>query len=258
VFGRKGVKRVESIETDDVHAIESEGFSLEELGSAYALAIEQAAADGGKRSEPLAQPTPAPAPELEVDGELDEMLEPPDATETDGVPVTPESILEAVLFLGTSNNRPVPIEKLLELLRGMSASELEEVVDTLNAQYEKNDRAMTIVKSSGGFHMQLVPELYLVRDRFYGKIKETQLTQSAIDCLSLVAYQPGITREDLEQQWNQPAANMLSTLVRKGLLRVENVPAQSGHVESRYHTTDRFLEIIGLESLADLPLSEDI
>ena len=249
MFGRKGVRRVESIESEEAIKTESEGFSLEELGSAYALAIGQAKGDVlslTESSESVAVST------------QDVMLDPPNAIETDGVPVTPETILEAILFLGTSNNRPIPIDKLLELFRGMSASEVDEVVDSLNALYQKNNRAMTIIKTSGGYHLQLVPEMHLVRDRFYGKIKETQLTQSAIDCLSLVAYQPGITRDELEIQWNQPAANMLSMLVRKGLLRIENLAQSSGVAVSHYHTTDRFLDIIGLESLADLPLSEDI
>ena len=45
MFGRKGVKRVESIETEEAEAVEIEGFSLEELGSAYANAIEQASGE---------------------------------------------------------------------------------------------------------------------------------------------------------------------------------------------------------------------
>ena len=259
MFGRKGVKRVELIETEVEAAEESEGFSLEELGSAYAKAIEQAAGDTPNLNMAVAGTSVDPADADSRESNQEELLAPPDATETDGVPLTPETILESILFLGTSDNRPIPVEKLLELFRGMEADELDEVVDKLNAQYCKQDRAMMIARDSGGYQMQLVPELHLVRDRFYGKVKETQLTQSAIDCLSLVAYQPGITREELESQWNQPAANMLSTLVRKGLLQIETRPAESGTgSQTHYHTTDRFLEIIGLESLADLPLSEDV
>lgn len=258
MFSRKGVKRVESIESDEMMIVESEGFSLEELGSAYALAIEQASGDVGSLAESKLHTAAIPADDLLAETTKEEMLDPPNATETDGVQVTPETILEAILFVGTSNNRPIPIEKLLELFRGMSAAELEDAVDALNVLYQKNNRAMTIVKAMGGYQLRLVPEMHLVRDRFYGKVKETQLTQSAIDCLSLVAYQPGITRKELEIQWNQPAANMLNTLVRKGLLKIEDHATKSGVDASRYHTTDRFLEIIGLESLADLPLSEDI
>ncbi len=259
MFGRKGVKRVVAIETEETEAVESEGFSLEELGSAYAMAIEQASSDVASVNEFDLSPESVSTTDVPVETMLEEMLEAPNAIETDGVPVTPETILEAMLFLGTSNNRPIAIEKLLELFRGITIAELEEAVDSLNTVYREHDRVMTIVRESGGYRLQLISELHLVRDRFYGKIKQTQLTQSAIDCLSLVAYQPGATREQLEIQWNQPAASMLNSLVRKGLLRIEKRPSDDGRVEhSHYYTTDRFLEIIGLESLEDLPLSEDI
>lgn len=258
MFGRKGVKRVEPIASDEAEAeaIESEGFSLEELGTAYAVAIGQASGD--TQSSKFPEEETDQSGDSANDSNQEEMLEAPDVTETDGVPVTPESILEAMLFLGSSNNRPIAIDKLLELFRGVTAEELDESVDSLNALYRKHNRAMEIVRASGGYHLQLATDLHLVRDRFYGKVKETQLTQAAIDCLSLVAYQPGITRDSIEKQWNQPAASMLSTLVRKGLLRMEKRPAEDRTGEdSHYYTTDRFLEIIGLESLEDLPSSED-
>ena len=256
MFGRKGVKRVESIETEEAEAVETEGFSLEELGSAYANAIEQASGELSSRSD--FAPNSDALNNSDLSAPID-MLTAPGVNETDGVQVTSEAIIEAILFLGTSNNRPIPVDKLLELLRGITVGEIDEAIDSLNSLYQAHNRAMTIVRKSAGYSLQLVPELHLVRDRFYGKIKETQLTQSAIDCLSLVAYQPGATREELEEQWNQPATSMLSTLVRKGLLRIEKRPSQNGPGDkSHYFTTDRFLEIIGLESLGDLPHSEDI
>lgn len=259
MFGRKGVKRVESIENEEANEVESEGFSLEELGSAYAMAIEQASGEVPSLNESASDAVNIMPSGLSNEPTKEEMLEAPNATETDGVQVTPETILEAMLFLGTSNNRPIAVDKLRELFRGITVAELDEAVDSLNRVYRAHDRAMTIVRDSGGYRLQLVPELHLVRDRFYGKVKETQLTQSAIDCLSLVAYQPGSTREELERQWNQPAASMLSTLVRKGLLKVERRPSQNSPEEkSHYYTTERFLEIVGLRSLEDLPLSEDI
>jgi segregation and condensation protein B len=98
----------------------------------------------------------------------------------------------------------------------------------------------------------------LVRDKFYSKAKETQLTQSAIDCLALVAYQPGITREEIEKQWNQPAASMLSNLVRRGLLRIEKPSTAPASHPGNYFTTDRFLDVIGLDSLDDLPLADEL
>ncbi|MEQ1826595.1 MAG: SMC-Scp complex subunit ScpB [Pirellula sp.] len=259
MFGNKRVKRVE-IESSDELSEDStdvaEEFSLEDLGNAYAEAI-------GKTSESVAIESESPEIKLHLEksdsagNDHEQLLNAPKAEEADQVPVTAESILEAMLFLGTSNNEPLSVARTTEILRGTTADEVSMVIDSLNQSYREHQRAFEIVKETGGYRMQLVQELSLIRDRFYGKTKETQLTQSAIDCLALVAYQPGISRAEVEKQWNQPASNMLAMLVRRGLLKVESMKSETSS-ELKYFTTERFLEIVGLDSLSDLPSSEEL
>jgi segregation and condensation protein B len=259
MFGRKGVKRVEPIDSEEIEHEVNEGFSLEELGSAYAQAIEQASGGSADHAHNASDRNDLDALKTGSASAFHEtQLAAPDASESDGVPVTPESILEAMLFLGSNNNRPLTIDKLTECFRGVTIAELDEAVDSLNQLYREHHRAMEIVREPGGYRMQLTSDLHSVRDRFYSKVKETQLTQSAIDCLALVAYQPGITREELEKQWNQPAVGMLNMLVRKGLLRLDRQENELQGTHSHYYTTPRFLEVIGLESLDDLPLAEEL
>jgi segregation and condensation protein B len=279
MFGRKGVKRLEPEDADSNRSEDPHGFSLEDLGSAYAEALSNSSTNpviSFSHSTGLPPtglpPTGLPPTGLESNDQAstetqndpspselqsEQLLAPPAVDESDDVHLSYESILEAMLFLGTSNNRPLSTDRLCELFRGYVPEDIERMVSELNASYRHHDRAFEIVKEVGGYRMQLATHLSVVRDRFYGRIKETQLTQSAIDCLALVAYQPGIAREELEKQWNQPASSMLSTLVRKGLLRIDRQEGAKG-ATSRYHTTERFLEIIGLASLTDLPLSEDL
>jgi segregation and condensation protein B len=262
MFGRKGVKRVQAIEPTEDSSFEGEsveGFSLEQLGSAYAHALQQEPHAVTQASDPVTASTDVSSNgvSLSDDTETEELLTAPSVEESDNVSVTPESILEAMLFLGSLDNKPLPIVRLCELFRGFTQEDLQATVDHLNDMYSQTDRAFEIVKEPGGYRMQLRSELSILRERFYGKIKDTRLTQSAIDCLSLVAYQPGITKEELEKQWNQPAGNMLGTLVRKGLLRIEKGEApKSSHLH--YYTTGRLLEVVGLESLDDLPSSDEI
>ena len=269
MFGRKGLKRIEEVESDQLPneiPEESDGFSLEELGRAYSSALQQANMDLGSVHDPgIAAESETmdsnsqkeTADQLSGDSVAEELLDAPVVDETDGVPLRPESILEAILFLGTSNNHPIGIPKLVELFRNLSVDEIDQCIDDLNQAYQQQERAFEIVKEGSGYRFQLASDLNVVRDRFYGKQKETQLNQAAIDCLSLVAYQPGINRQKLEQQWNQPAGALLAMLIRKGLIRLEKDDS-TGIVESRYFTTERFLDIIGLSSLDDLPHSEDI
>ena len=269
MFGRKGLKRIEEVESDQLPnevPDESDGFSLEELGRAYSSALQQAHIDSvamNPTGSAVDSETNYPnsldetADQLQEESPAEILLDAPVVDETDRVPLRPESILEAILFLGTSNNQALGIPKLVELLRNLTVEEIDQCIDDLNQSYRQHERAFEIVKEGSGYRFQLASDLNVVRDRFYGKQKETQLNQAAIDCLSLVAYQPGISRQKLEQQWNQPAGALLAMLIRKGLVRVEKVDSQ-GTTESRYFTTERFLDIIGLSSLDDLPHSEDI
>jgi len=50
--------------------------------------------------------------------------------------------------------------------------------------------------------------------------------------------------------------HVLSQLVHGGLLRIERVPGKRR--TAYYHTTDRFLKLIGLAAPADLPQSEEL
>lgn len=252
MFGRK-IKRIEPIESDgdeDLDEAAEAGLSLEDLGNAYAKAANAQRDEQGTSIDGTEQ--------LAVDRllgttQVDEeaLLEAPSVAETDGLLVTTESVLESILFLGTSDNRPVDPDRLLGLFRNMTREELEESIDKLNRRYRSHDRTFEIVQDIGGYRMQLIPSMEIVRERFYGKVKETQLPQSAIDCLAIIAYQPGITREEVDKAWGQPAINTLNLLIRKGLLR-----ADKSEGLLRYHTTDRFLELIGLQSIDDLPREE--
>ena len=55
---------------------------------------------------------------------------------------------------------------------------------------------------------------------------------------------------------DKPSGHVLSQLVHRGLLRIERLPGKRRTVQ--YFTTERFLKLYGLETLADLPQSEEV
>ena len=73
--------------------------------------------------------------------------------------------------------------------------------------------------------------------------------------LAIVAYQQPLTAEQVGKQRGKPSSHVIAQLVRRGLLRLEREAGkrQAAH----YSTTERFLELFGLESLRDLPQSDD-
>ncbi len=124
----------------------------------------------------------------------------------------------------------------------------------MKSMLSKTER-FRIATIGNAFRLQLADDLQFIRDRFYGPVREIRLNQAAVDCLALIAYQPGVSREELEDQRGQPSGAVLSQLVRRQLIEVkrEGQPKKTLH----YYPTDKLLQLIGLGSLEDLPQVEE-
>ena len=233
---------------DDPEAEEEFGLSLEELGQTYAQML-------GHGTVPYQQTADAsslaPADALSVFDPLAEEL-----VESDQCPVTPLSILEAVLFVGRPDSGPIDADTVASMMRGVRSAEIEQLVAELNEIYTADGHVMRIVSSGEGYRMQLAEEFSSIADRFYGRVREIKLTQSAIDCLAIVAYRPGITREEIDLQRGQPCGAIINQLVRRQLVEVKREGVRKQRV-TRYYPTQRMLKLAGMESLDELPLAED-
>ena len=170
--------------------------------------------------------------------------------------VRPESILEAMLFVGDRQNVPLNLNKAVSLMRNVSVDEAIEAIDNLNRRYKRLGAPYLIVQKEKGYSMELRPEFYSVRDHFFGKVREFKLSQKTIDLLALIAYRQPISLHELSD-YNNGCASILTTLLKRDLITVEKKNIEKKAV-SFYRTTDRFLKVFNLDSLDDLPIVEEI
>ncbi len=228
---------------------EEQGLSLEELSQAYAQLLHKSSLPEQSLEHANSAQTASDA-EADAFDPLHEEL-----SESDACPVTPTSVLESVLFVGRPDNSPIAADEIAGLMRGVRAAEIDAHVAELNQIYAETGRAIRIVTIGNGYRLQLTEDLQFIRDRFYGPIREIRLNQAAIDCLALVAYQPGISREQLEDQRGQPSGPVLSQLVRRQLIEVRREGQKQRQLH--YYPTDKLLQLIGLSTLEDLPQVEE-
>ena len=221
---------------------DAQSLSLYELSQAYAQLTGNTATTS--KSSP-ANDAASPDPEGESE-----------AVESDACDISPLSILEAMLFVGHPENEPLTAALAASLMRGVEPSEISGLVDQLNAIYEEEDRAFTIRSEGNGFRLVLKKEHAPLRDNFYGRIREARLSPAAVDVLAVVAYHQPVTRDDVEKQRGVPSGAILTQLVRRNLLQMQR-PAERPKTPI-YTTTERFLDLFGLESVADLPQSQEI
>ena len=141
-------------------------------------------------------------------------------------------------------------------MRGVSPTEIETAINELNSMYDADQTPYYIEQTPGGYRLILRPEFERIRDKFYGRVKEARLSGPALEVLSVLAYNQPATAEFLSELRGAPCGAALSTLVRRRLVSV-NRPDAPGE-SARYSTTDRFLKLFGLESIAALPRSEEL
>ncbi len=175
----------------------------------------------------------------------------PDDPET---PPPPKRIIEALLFVG---GPPLNCEQAANVIRNLSPEQFQHAIDELNREYKSQARPYGVHRQDGGYVLRLNKRYRNVIERLHGGVREAQLSQAAIDVLSLVAYRQPATKHDVDSLRGIESASVLRQLVRRGLIAVVQ-RGQAGQEQVAYGTTPRFLELFGLSSLDDLPRTHDI
>lgn len=227
------------------------GLSLEELGEAYAALMSQGTDPYEATSEPATIPPADSGVAMEA-ATHDEPREVISGDDQAAAEVTPLTILESMLFVGHPLGEPLTSEQIAALMRGVRPAEIDELVQELNEGYERDGSVYRVASHGAGYRLELRTEWGPIRDRFYGRVKEARLSQSAVDVLAIVAYQQPIGAPDVDRLRGKPSGGVLAQLVRRDLLVMERLEPKAPPV---YRTTTRFLDLFGLDELSDLPQS---
>ena len=154
---------------------------------------------------------------------------------------------EAILF---ASGEPVRCERIALALE-IGSEETEEVLSALAAKLETENSGLRLIRL--GEKAQLC-----TRGEYAACIRvalETRqppaLSQAAMEVLAIAAYRQPVTRAYIEQVRGVDSAYTVSSLVEKGFLE------ESGRLEvpgrpALFRTTDQFLRVFGLTSLAEL------
>ena len=170
--------------------------------------------------------------------------------------VSPRTILEAMLFVGNADSTPLGSRQLAALMRGVGPREIDELVRQLNHDYATNNCPYEIVSEGAGYRLALRDSMAGVRNRFHGRVREARLSPVAIEVLAIVAYHQPVTGEEVNDARGRSSGGALSQLVRRQVLRIERASEKPRTVH--YFTTDRFLDLFGMQTLEDLPRSHDL
>jgi segregation and condensation protein B len=196
----------------------------------------------------------APEDEPEADVETFKKPEPEDEDDPDAIDATLESAIEAILF---ASDEPLGAQRLVNIAEVGSVKQIRDSVDSLNAQYEANGRAFRIEQIAGGYQMMTL-DVYNHWLKKLVKVRtENKLSPAALETLAIIAYKQPIIRADIEAIRGVAAGEMIRNLMYKGLAKITGRAEVIGR-PMLYGTTKKFLDVFGLNTLKDLPKTDDL
>jgi segregation and condensation protein B len=227
------------------------------------LALDDTAAEAVDVAADVSESSDASESEdLSLDADADRVLDVPGEKEAEAAkkgapelpPVNWHSATEAILLAA---DKPVSVQRLKEVFgeEGPSAEEIEKILERVAERHSGVESGITLRKSWGGWQFTTRGENARFVQRFLAT-KPFRLGKAALETLSIVAYRQPVTRAEIDQVRGIDSSHLLRVLMDRGLVRMAGKADLPGR-PVQYATTPKFLETVGLPSLADLPpLSE--
>lgn len=157
------------------------------------------------------------------------------------------NILEAILF---AIGRSVGINELKETL-GVNAVEVENAIKELEKRYANNS-GISLVKVKDEYQLVSNKEYFEYVSKFIENSKKENLSNTCLEVLSIIAYNPKITKSEIESIRGVNSDSQVSKLLEYGLVEEVgrmNAPGRP----AMFSVTNEFLKCMGINKVEDLP-----
>ena len=155
-----------------------------------------------------------------------------------------KAIIEAILFAA---GRVIKINEFMAILE-ISSDEVISIINKMQDDY----RGIEIIKVEDGYQLATKKEMYEYLYPIFDKRSKPNLSNASMETLAIIAYNPKITRAEIEAIRGVNSDGTIYKLLEYNL--IENVgKADLPGRPTMYSTTENFLKMFGISSLEELP-----
>ena len=159
-----------------------------------------------------------------------------------------KAIIEAILF---SCGRPVEMKELITATE-IPEKDIIKIVEEMKEDYSNENRGIEIVKIDNGYTLCSKKEY---RDYIYPLFDnraKPNISNAAMETLAIIAYNPKITRAEIEAIRGVNSDATIYKLLEYNLIEDAGKSDAPGK-PTVYETTDEFLKTFGISNLDELP-----
>ena len=156
--------------------------------------------------------------------------------------------VEALLFAA---GKPVSLKSLCEILE-KDKDEVKDALQTLEMSLIERKSGIQLVKLNDAYQLATLEVYYDYVCKLLDNRPKPTLSQAALEVLAIVAYNPKVTRAEMEKIRGVSSDSAMNKLLEYNLIE------EAGRMDAPgrpmiYQTTDEFLKMFGYTSLKDLP-----
>ena len=159
-----------------------------------------------------------------------------------------KAIIESMLF---ASGREIKIEEFMSILE-LSKEDVEKIIENMQNEYGEDNRGIEIIKVNNGYQLCTKKEYYDYIYPLFDNRNKPNLSNAALETLSIIAYNPKITRAEIEAIRGVSVDGTIYKLLEYDLIEEAGRLDAPGR-PTTYVTTNNFLRIFGISSLDELP-----
>lgn len=159
-----------------------------------------------------------------------------------------QSIIEAMLFAA---GREVSVKEFTNVLE-ISAEDIDKIILNMRTKYETLNSGLEIIKVNDGYQLCTKKEYYEYIYPLFDNRAKPNISNAALETLSIIAYNPNVTRSEIEAIRGVNADGTVYKLLEFDLIEEAGKLDAPGK-PTMYRVTNKFMKMFGITSLEELP-----
>jgi len=159
-----------------------------------------------------------------------------------------QAIIESMLFAA---GREVSAKEIMNILE-LSREDIDKIIMNMKTEYDSRNSGIEIIKVDDSYQLCTKKEYYEYIYPLFDNRAKPNISNAALETLSIIAYNPNITRSEIETIRGVSADGTVYKLLEYDLIEEAGKMDAPGR-PTMYKVTNKFMKLFGITSLDELP-----
>ena len=159
-----------------------------------------------------------------------------------------EAIIEAMLF---STGSIITVKDIMNVVE-LGSEDIDKIMQKMKLKYEAKNSGIELVRINDGYQLCTKKEYYEQIYPLFDNRSKPSISNAALETLSIIAYNPKITRSEIDAIRGVNSDGTIYKLLEYNLIKEVGKLDAPGR-PTMYEVSAEFMRMFGLSSLDDLP-----